>query len=516
MSVPRIFVNIASYRDSECQWTIKDLFDKARYPDRIFVGICWQFVPDEDAACFQTLTRLEQCRTIEVHAHESQGVCWARAKTQQLWRGEEFTLQIDSHMRFVQDWDEILLGMLAQCPSPRAVLSTYPPAYVPPDKLDPPSIAVIFGSEFDSQGILKLHSRSVSIGDAPDRPTPNPFCAAGFLFAPAGIIESVPYDPYIYFLGEEITYAARLWTSGWDIFTPNRHVIWHAYTKDRRRHWHDNEWWGKLQNLSVQRILHLLGAGTAKDPAALHDIEKYGLGQVRSLAEYESFGKISFARRLIDGKDPGRIESETPLAERTKRIREIFTNIYLNNGWGNPETRSGNGSTLAQTVTVRAELLKIFQSLGIRVLADAGCGDLNWMSQISEGLRLYLGFDVVDELIQDLRRRFAARSGHFFTALDITAQTLPESDAIVCRDVLTHLPHGMVREALKLFKASQSGHLIATTHPRGRNDLIKIGGWQPLDLTAPPFELPPPSITIPEKLPGSAKSLGIWRMADLP
>ena len=31
-----IFVQIASYRDPELQWTIKDLFDKAKRPENIF------------------------------------------------------------------------------------------------------------------------------------------------------------------------------------------------------------------------------------------------------------------------------------------------------------------------------------------------------------------------------------------------------------------------------------------------------------------------------------------------
>ena len=34
-----IFVQIASYRDPELQWTLKDLFEKAKRPENIFVGI---------------------------------------------------------------------------------------------------------------------------------------------------------------------------------------------------------------------------------------------------------------------------------------------------------------------------------------------------------------------------------------------------------------------------------------------------------------------------------------------
>lgn len=38
-NTPRIFVQIASYRDTECQHTVRDLFEKANDPDRVFVGI---------------------------------------------------------------------------------------------------------------------------------------------------------------------------------------------------------------------------------------------------------------------------------------------------------------------------------------------------------------------------------------------------------------------------------------------------------------------------------------------
>lgn len=40
-----------------------------------------------------------QVRQVVVPHDEAQGPCWARWMAQQLWRGEEFFLQIDSHMR---------------------------------------------------------------------------------------------------------------------------------------------------------------------------------------------------------------------------------------------------------------------------------------------------------------------------------------------------------------------------------------------------------------------------------
>jgi hypothetical protein len=202
--LPRIFVSIASYRDTECQWTIKDLFDKATHPDRVFVGVCWQFFKDQDADCFEVVTRPEQCRVIEVDASESRGVGWARSQVQSLWAGEEYFFQIDAHSRFEPGWDELCLQMLAACPSPRPVLSAYPTSYVPPDQLGPRNVVLILPKEFDDRGLLAFTSVATPEAKAPALPTPTAYVAGGLLFAPSAVITEVPYDPYIYFTGEEI------------------------------------------------------------------------------------------------------------------------------------------------------------------------------------------------------------------------------------------------------------------------------------------------------------------------
>lgn len=514
---PRIFVSIASYRDTECQWTVKDLFEKAAHPDRVFVGICWQYIAEEDADCFLVRTRPKQVRVIEVDARQSRGVCWARAQIQGLWQGEEFFLQIDAHSRFAPGWDEMFLEMLRACPSERPVLSTYPASYVPPDRLGADNIAIINAKEFDDNGVLAQGSRAVAQAEMPAVPQATAFIGAGTLFAPAGIIEEVPYDPHVYFTGEEITLAARLWTHGWDLFTPNRCAVYHEYSErpNKRRHWHDHKRWLELSRRGARRVRHILGTEISTDPDIVQDAAKYALGTRRSLEAYEAFSGVDFRRKLIGGRTQAEIESAFSREERGRRIAGRFTEIWRANGWGCAETRSGSGATLEQTLVVRRELERLFAELGVRTLVDAGCGELNWMSRISEKLDLYLGFDVVEDLVAELRKRFEARKTHLFNTAEITQHVLPRADAILCRDVLTHLPHAMVSEALQNFRKSGSRYLIATTFPRGRNDAIRIGAWQAMDLCAEPFRLPAPRLLINEELKNSVKSLGVWALDDI-
>lgn len=94
----RIFVSIACFRDSECRWTVKDLFQKADVPGRVWVGIVWQIDEQEDGE-FAHLRGLnaaarERVREVRVDWRTATGPCLARHQAQQLWDGEEFFLQV--------------------------------------------------------------------------------------------------------------------------------------------------------------------------------------------------------------------------------------------------------------------------------------------------------------------------------------------------------------------------------------------------------------------------------------
>jgi len=55
-----------------------DLEDMLKRPPtrRVFAGVVWQYVPEEDNGCFVVETRPNQVRTKMVHAQDSKGVCW--------------------------------------------------------------------------------------------------------------------------------------------------------------------------------------------------------------------------------------------------------------------------------------------------------------------------------------------------------------------------------------------------------------------------------------------------------
>ena len=128
-----IFVQIASYRDPELLPTIRDCIAKAKYPERLTFGICHQTHPDDTWDTLEEWADRPDFRVIEVPWNKSKGLCWARSEIQKLWAGEGYTLQIDSHHRFLQDWDQELLDMMLMVDGEKPLIGSYAGMYDPED-----------------------------------------------------------------------------------------------------------------------------------------------------------------------------------------------------------------------------------------------------------------------------------------------------------------------------------------------------------------------------------------------
>lgn len=200
--------------------------------------------------------------------------------------------------------------------------------------------------------------------------------------------------------------------------------------------------------------------------------------------------------------------------------RDRFGRHYATNYWKSDESRSGRGSSLPQTAAIRDELPLLCRRLGVASLLDAPCGDLHWMGLIDlPGVR-YRGLDIVPALIADNRARLAG-SGREFQVLDVVARVPPRADLILCRDLLVHLPFRDVLQTLGNFRRSGSTWLLTTTFTAREANTELAGDWRPLNLLLPPFSLPPPSVLLNESCTEEGgryadKSLGLWRVADLP
>lgn len=516
-----IFVSVANYRDSETTHTLRDLFASAKHPERVFAGVFSQVVPGEDDDCLADYrphgAPEGHVRELRAHAADSLGACWARSRIlEELLQGEEFVLQVDSHSRFEPGWDERLLERLGRCPSPRALLSAYPPSYDLPDTRHRSPPSGIAANVWDQMGILILKSRMFDEQDPPKAPVPGAFIAAGFLFGPAAAFREVPYDPHLYFHGEEISMSVRLWTHGWDLFAPGEVLLYHDYSADRgrARNWEDRRDWVQINMRSFGRVRHLLGIEPSRDPVVLREIERYGLGTARTLAEYEEFADIDFAKlsigpRASDGRFPAPMPAGSRAMLRAARERYLDKLPFrVEDGKRVRETRSGPASTFAATAVLRKALGEWLRAQRIRSLVDAGCGDFNWMQAMDlAGVETYAGYDIVPELIARNQELHGGRRGVFFSVGDIARVPLPACDAILCRRVLCEMPEEEALRALANFRASGARYLLASTRVHQGQDARLLR-----DLLKAPFSLPKPQAWIPD-CRGAA--LGVWPLAAL-
>ena len=146
-----LFIAIASFRDKLCPRTLFNIFTKAEYPSRLFVGVVQQNSP-EDGDCFLEYCEMmkskmggsdcpyqDNIRMTRVDASEAAGPTWARALGSKLLRDEEFCIalsislnelfhigmQMDAHMDMVPKWDVKMMKMWAATENEYGILSTY-------------------------------------------------------------------------------------------------------------------------------------------------------------------------------------------------------------------------------------------------------------------------------------------------------------------------------------------------------------------------------------------------------
>lgn len=310
MPAPSIFISIASYCDPMLAFTIESARSQASDPERIFIGVVEQHLPGQHGAFADEWERAH-VRLTRVDALESRGPCWARALAMALYQNEDWFLQIDSHTWFEPGWDERLVrwGEQLEARNSRFIISCYPNPFEmhegqPVARVVTQRIlafAVKDDSQFEAEHPVLMFE---GVAVERDEPILGIHVAGGCLFAPGYIVDDLPYDPHLYFHGEEQSYALRAWTNGWDIFhipgMPMLHLYTAPGTAPRPMHWSP-----ELDRQRAVRASQLEKAAQLRIAAMLWtdaDLGVYGLGTVRTLAEFAEFSGIDYAARTIAPK----------------------------------------------------------------------------------------------------------------------------------------------------------------------------------------------------------------------
>ncbi len=299
-----IFISLASYCDDMLEFTIKSAYNKAKNKENIIFGIVDQsYVNNREY--IKSFDFSKQIRYCHIFPDDSLGVSWARHLCFSLYNNEEYFLQVDSHTYFEENWDENLINQYQTLleKSSKPIISTYPYGFTIDNNNEitcskqSGNYVLVLRPKKEltlTEDNLVLQFRGEHI--LSDEPILGSHIAAGFLFAKGDFIEEVPYDPYLYFHGEEQSLAIRSYTKGWDIYHPKWIPLYHLYkksgTKYDTHHWsgdvikkRDFEW-TYLQKRARERFKNLV-YGNLNNSI-------YGLGNIRTIEDFINFSGIDY------------------------------------------------------------------------------------------------------------------------------------------------------------------------------------------------------------------------------
>jgi len=139
----------------------------------------------------------------------------------------------------------------------------------------------------------------------------HPFWAAGYSFGRGHFVLQVPYDQLpMVFQGEEISIGLRGFTYGYDYYAAERSVCFHMYAvkenKERRKKvplfWENSNIYAGVGMRAMKRLNTIIKM--ADYPAsewAQDDVQKYGLGDVRTVDKFFDVFGIHVKEQTVEG-----------------------------------------------------------------------------------------------------------------------------------------------------------------------------------------------------------------------
>lgn len=306
----KIFLSIASYQDPILKYTIESAYENAKYKNNLVLGVFDQALEKLDFSHSYMNIRYKTCKP-----KDSKGVCWARSKIQtDLFDDEDIFMQIDSHTMFEKNWDEYLLQQYDDANQwlSNPIISAYPRSFevlVNNDQYLNNSDEYIFkkAHDYKDKGTIIMLAKIPFQLDKfitaegrihhPPKQYRGFFMSANFLFTSGQFVHDVPYDPDIYFLGEETTLALRAFTHGYDIVHVPAIPLYHWYNMEQNQLKREIHYDGETTMTKQEKDA---GFARAMQVLECQDFSKYGLGKKRTVEEYKEFSGIDYKNKAIE------------------------------------------------------------------------------------------------------------------------------------------------------------------------------------------------------------------------
>jgi hypothetical protein len=251
--VSSIYLSIPSLDDSELLNTISRALNYSGNKHKINIGVSLSLFDNDDIEQYQKSSAGNvKIKILDRDLYKGIGI--ARRESFSFYDGEDYFLQVDSHMLFMKNWDDLLVHKLSRLKEDKSLLTCYPPEYEYIDFDKPKCLSNwrnIYISKFVSGSLLdRMPHSSFCLSCNKFSAIPlweeekviylgnefinNPKLSGGFVFADKRFAEDyLKLLPYNYsFFDDELVMSVEALNLGWKFYSPTDMLpIAHLYSE---------------------------------------------------------------------------------------------------------------------------------------------------------------------------------------------------------------------------------------------------------------------------------------------
>lgn len=232
----KVYVAIASYRDPFLQSTIDSLLENADHPENITVG-CFINAHDNEIEDLTPVGNNIYYEFVKAGTVFSINKCRSGA-LQWLNSSYSYVLQIDSHTRFDQSWDSILINEIEQVNSNKPLITGSIPSFFINNGIEEKEVLDKFrsytindittlGKFLEAEDICSTSCYLEGEGSL----AKYWYISGAFIFAPSSYFLSVKSHEWILFWGEELINSVESFLSGWDSYVMKNIPVYHLFSE---------------------------------------------------------------------------------------------------------------------------------------------------------------------------------------------------------------------------------------------------------------------------------------------
>lgn len=289
-----IFVQISSYHDHELGPTIYNLLEKSSHKHQINVGVHYIYHEVDNVK----IPDLPNVKVIKSKAPDNLGMGLGRLIAHGFYNDEDYYLQIDSHSRFDDNWDEKAINSIKEYQAlgfKKPLITQYPKNYwhdgvnIMHDKNNNRS-KISFKETGDWFKNMRIVKNTAIILAEDQKEIFTKSVSGGSIFTVGGFIQP---NPKIVATGEEIFIAARAYTNGYDLLIPHEDFMYHLYysydkplINNRRLIW--NDYTDLIDKMEISSKKEIFDIFTSKV------VGPFELGLERTLDQFGVYAHLDF------------------------------------------------------------------------------------------------------------------------------------------------------------------------------------------------------------------------------